>query len=81
MVWCSRPDCLRNLLGLCRYDLFEGWARDPRRKRWWIVVGLSVVAVLCVWLTAPFLPDPITMVFKRPTTQLSSNSPANQWAM
>jgi outer membrane protein assembly factor BamB len=41
------------------------------------VAGLGVVAVLY----ALFLPDPIIMVFKRPTTQLNSDSPASQWAM
>jgi outer membrane protein assembly factor BamB len=45
------------------------------------VVALGVVAVLCAWIGFPFLPDPVTLVFKRPTTQLSSNAPANHWAM
>jgi outer membrane protein assembly factor BamB len=40
-----------------------------------------VVAVLFAWLHYPFLPDPVTMLFKKPTTTLSSNSPSNHWAM
>ena len=40
-----------------------------------------MAAVLCAWLAYPFLPNPLILVLKRPTTMLSSNSPANQWAM
>jgi len=40
-----------------------------------------VVAALFACIGYLFLPDPITLVFKRPTTQLSSNSSADQWAM
>jgi outer membrane protein assembly factor BamB len=40
-----------------------------------------VVAVFFAWMAYPFLPDPVTIVFKRPTTMLSSNSPSDQWAM
>ena len=47
----------------------------------WLALGLGVVAVLCAWITAPFLPDPLTSVFHGPTTQLSSTSRANHWAM
>ena len=47
----------------------------------WIVLGLVVVAFLCTRITAPFMPDPLTSVFHRPTTQLSSTSLANHWAM
>jgi outer membrane protein assembly factor BamB len=40
-----------------------------------------VAAVLCAWLAYPFLPDPVILMFKRPTTTLSSDSPPEQWAM
>jgi eukaryotic-like serine/threonine-protein kinase len=42
---------------------------------------VAVVAILIVCMTHPFLPDPVTLLFKGPTTTLNSNSPANQWAM
>ncbi len=77
----------RTAWGTCQacghYYLAEGWTQVPRRKHpWrWIAVGLGLVAVLCARITAPFLPDPITSVFHRPTTQLSSTPLATQWAM
>jgi len=40
-----------------------------------------VVLILFAWLGYPFLPNPITLLFKQPTTTLSSSSPSNQWAM
>jgi outer membrane protein assembly factor BamB len=65
------------------YYLAEGWTQVPRRRHplRWIMLGLGVVAFLCVRITTPFMPDPLTSVFHRPTTQLSSTSFANRWAM
>ncbi len=83
--WCSAPG--KTAWGTClacgRYYLVTGWTGAPRRRLpfWWRAGGLGVLAALFVWLTYPYLPDPVTMVLKRPTTMLSSNSPSNQWAM
>src|SRR5215471_9458883 len=73
----------RTAWGTCQdcghYYLAEGWTQAPRRRHplRWIALGLGVAAFLCVWITAPFMPDPLTSVFHTPTTQLSSTSLAN----
>lgn len=83
--WCGAPD--RTAWGTClacgRYYVAKGWARARRRRLHllWIVVGLGVVALLFARMNSHFLPDPITLLFKRPTTQLSSNSSVSHWAM
>jgi eukaryotic-like serine/threonine-protein kinase len=83
--WCGAPG--KTAWGTClacgRYYLPKSWANAPRSKRplWWIALGLGVAAVLFLWVIHPFLPDPVTLLFNRPTTTLSSNSPSNQWAM
>jgi eukaryotic-like serine/threonine-protein kinase len=83
--WCAAGG--RTAWGTCeacgRYYFSGGWARAPRegRRVWLVATGLAAVAVLFAWLVYPFLPDPIILLFKRPTTRLSSDSPANQWAM
>ena len=83
--WCGAR--ARTAWGTCEtcghYYLSRGWTQAPRRTLplRWIAAGLGLVAILCAWIVYPFVPDPIIMLFKRPTTQLSSNSPANQWAM
>jgi eukaryotic-like serine/threonine-protein kinase len=83
--WCGAQG--RTAWGTClacgRYYLSKRWATTPsgRHSLRWIVIGLAVVAAFCAWLTYPFLPDPVSLLFKRPTTTLSSNSPSNQWAM
>ncbi len=77
----------RTAWGTCQacghYYLVEGWTQVPRRRHpsRWLALSLGVVAILCAWITSPFLPDPLTSVFHRPTTQLSSASLATQWAM
>src|SRR2546430_4317344 len=65
------------------YYLAQGWTQVPRRRHpsRWLALALGGIALLCAWITAPFLPDPLTSVFHRPTTQLSSTSFANHWAM
>jgi len=32
-----------------------------------------------LWLNFPFIPDPVILLFKRPTTSLTSDSQPNQW--
>jgi outer membrane protein assembly factor BamB len=83
--WCGAPG--RTAWGTCltcgRYYLAKGWAGVPRRRfPWWgVVVALGVVAVFFAWINHPLLPDPVTMLFKRPMTTLNSNSPPDYWAM
>jgi eukaryotic-like serine/threonine-protein kinase len=83
--WCGAPG--RTAWGTCeacgRYYLAKGWVRASRARLpfWWIAAGLGAVLVICVWLGYPFLPNPITLWFKRPTTTLSSDSRSDQWAM
>lgn len=83
--WCRATD--RTAWGACqvcgRHYFVHGWARAPRRRRsfWWLAVSLGVVAALGAWMIFPFLPGPRILLFKRPTTPLTSDSPANQWSM
>jgi len=83
--WCGAPG--RTAWGTCgtcgRYYLAGGWDRVRRGNHpfWWIAAGLGMVLVLCIWLGYPFLPNPLILLFKQPTTTLSSGSAANQWAM
>jgi outer membrane protein assembly factor BamB len=83
--WCGAPG--RTAWGTClacgRYYLAKGWASTPRSRHpfRWILICLGAVAVLFLWMIHPFLPDPVTLLFKRPTTTLSSNSPSQHWAM
>lgn len=77
----------RTAWGTCQacgqYYLPEGWGRVPKKRRswWWVVLGLGVLAFLCVRIVTPFLPDPITSIFHRPTTQLSAAVRPGNWAM
>jgi len=81
--WCGASE--RTAWGTCqgcgRYYRPEGWTRVPRRRSWWIVVPLLVVALLYAWLHDPFVPDLVTLFWKRPATLRSSDSPTHQWAM
>lgn len=83
--WCGARG--RTPWGTCQacgqYYLAQGWAQVPRRRHpfWWIALALGVVAALCALIASPFLPDPLTSVLTRPTTQLSSTSRSTQWAM
>ncbi|WP_179137587.1 outer membrane protein assembly factor BamB family protein [Candidatus Entotheonella palauensis] len=83
--WCGADD--RTAWGTCRacgrYYLPQGWERAPRQQRsfWWLAIGLGVAVILAAWIMFPFLPGPRVLLFQRPTTQLTSGSPANQWTM
>src|SRR5262245_32882058 len=83
--WCGAPG--RTAWGTClacgRYYLAKGWANTPRSRHpfRWIFICLGVVAVLFLWIIHPFLPDPVTLLFKQPSTTLSSNAPSPHWAM
>jgi outer membrane protein assembly factor BamB len=83
--WCGAPG--RTAWGTCeacgRYYLAKGWDRASRGRHplWWIAAGLGVMLILCAWLGYPFVPNPIPLLFKRPTTTLNSGSLSDQWAM
>ena len=83
--WCGSVD--RTFRGTCRgcgrYYLPQGWVQQPRRRRvlWWLAAGLGLAAMLGVWVAYPFLPSPIALLRKKPETQLTSDSAANQWTM
>ena len=85
--WCGADN--RTAWGTCRacgrYYLPRGWGREPRTRHafwcWWLVAGLGVVASLSAWIIFPFLPSPRMILFQKPTTQLTSDSPDHQWAM
>ena len=63
------------------------WAqvgRDSRRftpRRMLIAGALIFLVGLVTWINYPFLPDYKILLFNRPTTNLSSNSPPGQWSM
>ena len=64
------------------------WAEAPRRRRKWFTRrGLAVYGVLLVllgyiaWANYPFLPDPVILLFHKPSTSVTSASPAGQWSM
>ena len=54
------------------------WRITPRRL--WLLGVLIFVAAFIVWLNFPFVSDPITLLFKKPTTNLTSASLPGQWS-
>ena len=63
------------------------WAEHPRRKRlitrrrMMVLAALMVLLAAVVWTNYPFVPNPVILIFKRPSTNLSSASLPGQWAM
>ena len=89
--WCGaenqRPgqpcqQCNRYIVELPR------WVEQLPSKQKWLTRGralrigvIAVVLTILVWFNYPFLPDPFVILFKRPTTDLSSASQPGQWSM
>ena len=63
------------------------WAQAGRERRLFtrqrLLLGGGILLLLAfiLWLNYPFLPDARILLFNRPTTTLSSDSPAGQWTM
>ncbi len=65
------------------------WAESTPSSRRRLITRRRVVTTVLVlafigfvvWLNFPFLPDPVIILFKRPTTQLTSDMFPEQWAM
>ena len=59
----------------------------PSQQKWLtrgraIRIGVIVIVLsFLLWLNYPFLPNPVTLIFKRPVTDLSSASQPGQWSM
>ena len=81
--WCGAQG--RTPWGTCqscsRHYFPHGWAHTPRRQYGWIVLSLGIVALLFAWLHTLFFPDVLTILFKKPTTQLSATTASQQWPM
>ena len=64
-----------------------GWARlrprrriTSRRNLLLVIVGIVVLGFL-IWLNFPFIPDPVILLSRQPTTDYSSSSVGDQWTM
>ena len=64
------------------------WAEQLPSQQKWLnrkrVIRFGIIATVLtflIWLNYPFLPDPAIILFKRPTTDLSSASQPGQWSM
>lgn len=83
--WCGASG--RTARGTCvactRYYVPARWEL-PRRRTvywpWWLA-GVGLFLAWCAYLSAPFLPDPVTLLFRRPSTQLSVTTAPQQWPM
>ncbi|MCH7995630.1 MAG: hypothetical protein IIB57_14460 [Planctomycetes bacterium] len=59
----------------------------PSQQKWLTrrrAVRISVIAVVLtflVWFNYPFLPDPVILLLKKPSTDLSSATQPGQWSM
>jgi outer membrane protein assembly factor BamB len=88
--WCGAEEQVSGLpCRACnRYTvLFPQWAEASRRRRWFTRRRLAVYGVLLVllgyvaWANYSFLPDPVTLLFHRPSTSVTSDSLPGQWSM
>ena len=64
------------------------WVQFGRRKRKYLTRRRLVLAAVALflavfifWLNFPFLPDPIILLFKQPTTSLTTQTLPGQWPM
>ena len=53
-----------------------------RLRRWRLTILVVLVFVLgfVFWLSVPFIPDPVVLLFKKPTSDLTSASLPGQWS-
>ena len=65
-----------------------GWAQPPTGGRRWLtrrrLVRTTIIVValfIASWLYYPFFPNPVTLIFKAPSTEASSDSAPGQWSM
>ncbi len=89
--WCGAENqAAGSFCRVCRRVItrLPRWAQAGRRRRWrftWrrlLLWGTATILLgLIAWLNYPFLPDPVILLFRRPTTSLASTSAPGQWAM
>ena len=88
--WCGAEDQTqgRTCLSCDRFIVIvPHWAEARRRRKWFTRRRLMLLGVLLTilgfvsWLNYPFLPDPVILLFHKPTTSVTSNSLPGQWSM
>ena len=79
-----------SLCSSCRRFIIQvpDWSRAEAQRRRLpslrVLAVLSVLGVLLaglIWINYPFIPNPIILLFNRPSTDLSSSSSPGQWPM
>ncbi|MCI0867801.1 MAG: PQQ-binding-like beta-propeller repeat protein [Chloroflexi bacterium] len=93
--WCGAEDqvegspcqqCDRIILTLPRWAYVlpsdRKWYNRWLTRRRLVRMGvLGLVLGFVVWINFPFLPDPVTLLFRKPTTAAASSSSPGQWSM
>ena len=64
------PESGHGLLGTTRW----------RRRRLSVFASLVLILGLIIWLTIPFVPNPVTLLFKKPSSNLTSASLPGNWS-
>jgi len=88
--WCGAADQLlgRTCRSCDRYIVvLPQWAEARRSRKWFTRSRLVLLGVLLTilgfftWVNYPFLPDPVILLFHKPTSSVTSNSLPGQWSM
>jgi outer membrane protein assembly factor BamB len=80
--WQPCGQCDRYIVELPRWaEKLPSQQKWFNRKRAIRIAAIAAVLTFLVWLNYPFMPEPVILLFKKPTTDLSSASQPGQWSM
>ena len=75
-------NCARTIIALPKWAQAATGRRGLPSWRRMVLAAVSVVGLLALaWVYYPFMPNPVTLAFKRPGSDLTSEPPVGAWTM
>jgi len=75
------PNCQRRVITV------PGWAQSSRARtrtptrRWLLRLTAGLLITVALWFNYPFIPNPVVLLFKRPSSDVTSISSIDRWSM
>lgn len=75
------PNCQRRIFSVPR------WAQSPRTRtraplrRWLVRLAAVLLGAAALWFNYPFIPNPVVLLFKQPSSGITSISSLDRWSM
>ena len=75
------PNCQRRIISVPRWAQSSGARPRAPMRRWMIRLTAGLLIAVALWFNYPFIPNPVVLLFKKPSSDIASISSLDRWSM